>query len=391
MEKSYWSESVNNLRFSVIRGMSLAAADMDDVINLGIGEPDFNTPEAITRKAFADALNGHTHYTSSQGDPLLLDKLSKTISDATGIDVPTSSILITHGGMGGLASALKTILNPGEQVILLEPHFPDYMAHVALAGGNALKVPTKFEDRYIPRPEEIEHAITATTRAIILNSPNNPTGAVIPGNILDSIAKIAVKHDLLVISDEVYDQILYEPPFESIYTRPGMAERTLVIKSFSKSHAMTGWRIGYCFGPAAFIGQMLKVVNYSTACANSISQRAAIAALDLDPTVIEQMKKRFADRIDMVCSRLKKMKGIRVHKPKGSFYILADISGITKQSQEFANQLLQQARVVVIPGYAFGQAGEGTVRIACTHNSTVLSKGMDRIELFLKRYLQKCP
>lgn len=386
MSTLYLSESVNDLRFSIIREMSLSAVNMDNVINLGIGEPDFDTPEIIIRRAFSDALKGHTHYTASQGDPELLDKLSQIMSKSTGRNIPTSSILITHGGMGGLVSALKTIINPGDHVILLEPHFPDYMAHITLAGGIAITVPTKFEDQYIPHPENIERAITAKTKAIILNSPNNPTGAVIPGKVLDSIAEISIRQGLFVISDEVYDQIVFDPPFESIYSRPGMAERTLVIKSFSKSHAMTGWRVGYCYGPSMFIRQMLKVVNYTTACASSISQRAAIAALDLDPKVIEQMKNRFANRIEIVCSRLSKMKGIKVNKPKGSFYVLADISEITQQSQKFSNRLLQDAKVVVIPGHAFGRAGEGTVRIACTHSSSILTEAMDRMELFLETH-----
>jgi aspartate/methionine/tyrosine aminotransferase len=386
MDEPYWSKSVQNLRFSVIREMSLLAADLEGVINLGIGEPDFETPEIITKRAFEDALSGHTHYTASQGDSELLDKLALSISNATGIPVTPSSILITHGGMGALTATLKTILEPGDQVILPEPHFPDYMAHIALADGIAIKVPTTFEDKYIPLPEDIDRAVTGKTKVILLNSPNNPTGAVIPGNILDSIAEIAVRRNLIVISDEVYDQILYEQPFHSIYTRPGMTSRTVVIKSFSKSHAMTGWRVGYCIGPPTFIKQILKVVNYSTACASSISQRAAIAALDLDPLIIERMKDRFSRRIDLVCSRLTAMKGIRVNKPKGSFYILADIREITGQSQAFARALLKDAKVIVIPGYAFGNAGEGAIRIACTQSSMILSEAMDRIELFLDHY-----
>ena len=386
MKYPFCSQSVSDLRFSVIREMSLLATHMDDVINLGIGEPDFTTPDIIIEKAFADARNGHTHYTASQGDPQLLHKLSQRISKTIGTDIPASSILVTHGGMGALASALKTILNTGDQVLLVEPHFPDYHAHVILAGGQAIGVPTSFEEHYIPRPETVERMVTENTRVIILNSPNNPTGAVIPGDVLDALAEIAIRRNLFIISDEVYDQLVYDPPFESIYTRPGMAERTLVIKSFSKSHAMTGWRVGYCYGPADFIRQMLKVVNYSTACTSSIGQRAALAALDLDPALIDGMKDRFDKRIGIVCSRLEAMQGVRVNRPKGSFYILADRRGVARESQKFAKRLLQEAQVVVVPGYAFGKAGEGTIRIACTHPGAILSEAMDRIELFLERY-----
>ena len=386
MQKLSTSKSVQDLRYSVIREMGELAAELKDVISLGIGEPDFNTPEVITQKAFEDAKIGHTHYTSSQGDPELLKKLAAEIGTTTNTDIKVSSIIITDGGMGALTASLRTILEQGEHVLLLEPHFPDYVAHVALAGGIAVKVSSRFEDKFIPRPEDIESSITPKTRAIILNSPNNPTGAIIPGDVLDAVARIAIRHNLIVISDEVYDRILFEGPFESIYSRPGMAERTLVIKSFSKTYAMTGWRIGYCYGPLIIIEQMIKVVNYSTACANSVGQRAAIAALGSDPSIVEQMKNTFEARIELVYARLSNMRGIRVFKPKGSFYIFVDISQFTTQSREFATQLLQQKKVVVIPGYAFGKSGEGCFRIACTRSRPILEEAMDRIEVFIESY-----
>ena len=387
MQKISASKSVRDLGYSVIREMGALASTFEDVISLSIGEPDFDTPSAITEKAFEDAKNGHTHYTASQGDPELLEKLAAMITTTTGSPhVMPSSILITHGGMGALTAALRTLLEQGDHVLLVEPHFPDYMAHIAFAGGIPIKVASTFEDNFVPRPEDIENAITPQTRAIILNSPNNPTGAVIPGDILDSIALIAIKHNLVVISDEVYDRIIYETPFETISTRPGMAERTLVIKSFSKSYAMTGWRIGYCYGPQSLIGQMLKVVNYSTACASSIGQRAAIAALELDLSVVEQMKARFEARIELVYSRLKTMRGLRVFKPKGSFYVFVDISQLTMQSRKFALQLLEHKQVVVVPGYAFGASGEGCFRIACTQSRVILEEAMNRIEEFIGCY-----
>jgi len=386
MQKISISKSVRDLRYSVIREMGELAANLKGVVSLGIGEPDFDTPAVIIKKAFEDAKIGHTHYTSSKGDPQLLEKLATKISTATGTQVKVSSIIITDGGMGALTATLRTLLEQGEHVLLLEPHFPDYMAHITLAGGVPIKVFSRFEDNFLPRPEDIENAITPQTRAIILNSPNNPTGAIIRGDLLDSIAEIAIRHNLIVISDEVYDRILYEEPFESIYSRPGMAERTLVIKSFSKTYAMTGWRIGYCYGPRVIIDQMIKVVNYSTACANSVGQRAAIAALGSDPSLVEQMKDRFAARIEFVYSRLKTMKGVRAIKPQGSFYIFVDISQITMQSRKFAVQLLQQQKVVVIPGYAFGESGEGCIRLACTRSRPILEEGLNRIEAFIEGY-----
>lgn len=387
MQNIFISKSIQDLRFSVIREMELLAAKLDNVISLGIGEPDFDTPAIIIEKAYEGAKAGHTHYTPSQGDPELLNKLAETINKTTSPKVSPSSIVIASGGMCALTAALRTLLEQGEHVLLVEPHFPDYMAHIALAGGVAVKVPSTFENGFVPRPEDIEKVITPKTRAIILNSPNNPTGAVIPGNVLDSIALIANRHNLVVISDEVYDRILFDKqPFESIYTRPGMAERTLVVKSFSKTYAMTGWRVAYCYGPRSLIEQMVKVINYSTACACSVSQRGAIAALDVDSSIVEQMKNRFKARAELVCSRLNTMKGVKVLKPNGSFYVFVDISQITMQSRKFALRLLEEQKVVVVPGYAFGDSGEGCFRIACTRSRSTLEEAMNRIESFIKSY-----
>jgi aspartate/methionine/tyrosine aminotransferase len=385
------SADIKDLRYSVIREMGAMAKGLTDVISLGIGEPDFDTPSSIIAKTFEDVQNGHTHYTQSQGDPELLEKLSAHLSREIKSSVPVSSILVTHGAMGSLTAAFRTLLEPGDQVIVPEPYFPDYLAHITLARGQICPVPALFEDRFIPRPEAIEKAITPRTKIILLNSPNNPTGAVIPGDVLDEIAKIAIRNDLLVISDEVYDKIFFKDPPESIYTREGMDKRTLVIKSFSKTYAMTGWRLGYCFGPQPVIAQMLKVVNYSTACATSISQRAAIAALDIDPKILTTMRDRFAARVDLVCSRLAKMPGVKLVRPGGSFYIFADLSLITFQSRTFAIQLLKEQHLTVVPGYAFGESCNGCIRIACTIGQKQLAGAMDRLAAFISTYRESTP
>ena len=253
--------------------MGQLAAGFDDVITLGIGEPDLDTPKPVIEQAFADALSGHTHYTHSQGDGQLLKRLSQSLSQRTGRQIPKDSILVTHGAMNGLAAAFRTLLEPGDEAITAEPHFPDYLAHVTLAHGKLVTVPSKFEDGFIPNPSDIGAAVTPRTRVLLVNSPNNPTGAVLPEKTLEEIAAIAREKDLIVISDEVYDRICFEGRPSSIYTLPGMAERTLVVSSFSKTYAMTGWRIGFAYGPEPLMGQMLKVVNYSTACASSVGQR----------------------------------------------------------------------------------------------------------------------
>lgn len=355
MEKKI-SERVSAMRYSVIRDMGQRAAAYDNVITLGIGEPDFHTPEEISRKALSDALRGHTHYTASQGAPELLAALS---------------------------AVLRPLLEEEDEVLIPDPHFPDYIAHIAFAGVRLRTIPTRFDEGFVPMPETLETAITDRSKVLILNSPNNPTGAMIPGKVLDALAEVAVRQDLIVVSDEVYDGMVYGEPFQSIASRPGMAERTVVIKSFSKNYAMTGWRVGYCRGPEWIIGQMLKVVNYSTACASSVGQRAALHALTADPAPFEAMREAFSRRVSLVSSRLERMPGIRCLPPSGAFYIFVDVSAYKVDSLSFALDLLDKEQVVVVPGFAFGPSGEGWVRIACTVDEERLSEAMDRLERYL--------
>jgi len=383
------SQSVANLRYSVIREMLGMASGLPDVINLSIGEPDFATPPQIVEQALADARNGHTHYTASQGDPELREKLARKIAKSYPGAIDQSSILITHGGMGALTAAMRTLLDPGEEVLLVEPYFPDYLAHVSLAGGKVAAVPTRMENGFVVRPEDIAKAVTPLSRVLVLNAPNNPTGAVLPGEVLDEIAGIAISNNLVVVSDEVYEEILFSGEPDSICTRPGMADRTLVIKSFSKSHAMTGWRVGYCFGPQGIIAQMLKVVNYSTSCASSVSQRAALHALDLDKKTVAGFRDVFRQRMERVCTMLDTMDGVRYVRPKGSIYVFADISAVVADSRDFAVQLLKEKGVVVVPGYAFGASAEGCIRIACTQELSVLEEGMERMADFVAKRQQR--
>lgn len=381
--KDRLARRVRELRYSVIREMMQRAAETPDVVSLSIGEPDFITPAAVTRAALADALQGHTHYTASQGDPELRAAISADIKAHQGLSVPAERVLVTHGGMGGLTAALRTLLEEGDEVLLPEPHFPDYLAHIAFAGGRPVHVPTRFTDGFVPRPEAIAAAVTGRSKVLILNSPCNPTGAVIPGAVLDEIARVAVAADLFVISDEVYDRLIYDVPFESIVTRPGMAERTVVIKSFSKSCAMTGWRVGYAFGPGYLMEQMLKVVNYSTSCASSVGQRAALAALRADPAPFAAMAEAFKERVDYLYARLSAMPGVRVSRPRGAFYIFPDFSAFGRDSRALAFELVDKARVATVPGYAFGPSGESCLRLAATVDITRLATAMDRVAAFL--------
>jgi len=374
---------------AVIREMGLRAAAYENVISLGIGEPDFHTPGEICRSALADALAGATHYTPSRGDPELVDGLLRYIKTSRGIELEPQQLTVTHGGMGALIASLRAILDPGDAVIVPEPHFPSYKAQICFAGGEVVYVPTVFEDHFVLRAENVARAIRSNTKALIVNSPNNPTGSIIPGSALDELARLAVEKDLLVISDEVYDRLSFEGPHESIYTRSGMTERTIVVNSFSKSFAMTGWRIGYCYGPAWLIEEVVKVATYFTSCPSNVGQRAALAALRADPEPFEAMAVEFKRRCDLAYNRLSAMPGVTVHPTGGSFYIFPNVSKLTDDTEAFALDLLDKEQVVVIPGGAFGPSGKDCVRLSCTVDEARLNEAMDRMDRYIRAHPKK--
>lgn len=378
------SQRVKLIGPSMIRVMGIKATEYDNVISLGIGEPDFHTPAEICAAAGADAAAGHTHYTPSAGYKDVVAPLIEQIKAFAGIDLDPSQVMLTHGGMGGLTAAFRALSDPGDEIIVPEPFFPSYEAQIAFAGAEMKQVRTTFDDNFTLRPEAVEAAITSRTKALVINSPNNPTGHVIPGKVLDQLAELAKAEDLIVISDEVYDRMVYTGKHESIYTRPGMAERTLVINSFSKAFAMTGWRLGYAYGPDWLIPQMLKVATFYTSCPSSVSQRAALAALKTDPAVFADQAAEFERRCRYAHKRLQAMPGVRCLEPTGSFYLFPDVSQLTDDTEQFALDLLEKEQVVVIPGGAFGPSGRGCIRLACTVNMTDLAEAMDRLERFIK-------
>jgi aminotransferase len=387
--KNKISKSVRDIVPSVIREMSLKAAAYDHVISLGLGEPDFDTPGEVCRSALEDALAGYSHYTPSRGDAELVEALLRHIKSSRDIDLTPRRLAVTHGGMGALIAGLRAVLDPGDEVIVLEPHFPSYRAQIIFAGGRPVLVPTSFQDRFVVRPEKVASAIGPRTKGILINSPNNPTGCVIPGAVLDELARLSVENDLLVISDEVYDRLVFEGRHESIYTRPGMAERTLVVNSFSKTFAMTGWRIGYCYGPEWLVDEVVKVATYFTSCPSNVGQRAALAALRADENQFRAMAREFKDRCELVYARLKEMEGIRVLPPAGSFYVFPNLAAVTDDVGQFALELLDREQVVVIPGSAFGPSGDAFVRISCTVNRDLLQQAMDRMERFIRGYVKE--
>lgn len=379
------SRVVSEIRFPVIREMSLRAQGLENVISLGIGEPDFDTPSGICQKALEDALSGATHYVPSQGDPELLETLCGYLNERFGYDLSTSNILITGGGMGALTAYFRTILNSGDEVLVPEPHFPEYRPQIEWAGGRVVYVHTSLEQGFAVTPEALERAITPRSKVLVLNYPNNPTGAVMNGTSLDDLAQFALEKDLLVVSDEVYDRMLFDGvQHDSIASRKGMFDRTTVIGSFSKAFAMTGWRIGYAYGPEWIVSEMTKVVSYCTSCAPAVSQRAAFAALQQDSSVVTEMVEEFRVRRDLVYEALSPLPGVRVHKPGGTFYIFPNVEEITDDEEKFALDLLEKERVVVIPGSAFGPSGSGSIRIAFTLDRSLLTEAMERFSSFVR-------
>ncbi|MBO4317710.1 MAG: aminotransferase class I/II-fold pyridoxal phosphate-dependent enzyme, partial [Mailhella sp.] len=295
---------VTSQRFSVIRSMSAKAAMYDDAISLGIGEPDFDTPAFVCEAAYRDSLKGYTHYAASSGDPELKQELLSLIRGKTGLPYGDENLLVTSGAMHGLLAVMRTLLEPGDEVLCPAPCFSDYRGHCALAGGRLVQVPTSFENGFVPERRALESCRSPRTRALLINSPCNPSGIVLEPETLDMLADFAKEHDLVVVSDEVYDSLVFGEPAQSIVTRPGMAERTVVLNSFSKAYAMTGWRVGYAYGPEWIMSEMIKVLSYSVASTNTAGQRAALAALRGPREPFEAFREAFRRRTALAAERL---------------------------------------------------------------------------------------
>lgn len=373
--------------FSVIRTMVARALAYDNVLSLSIGEPDFDTPPFVCAAACRDASHGYTHYAPSTGDADLRAALLQHIRSTQGIAVEQENLLVTTGAMNGLLAAMRTLLDTGDEILALAPYFSDYAGHAGLAGARLVPVSTYLEDGFLPRMEALEQAMTPHTRVLLLNSPCNPTGAVLPPACLDALADFAKKHNLIVISDEVYSSIA-SSPVESIYTRPGMAERTLVLNSFSKAYAMTGWRVGYAYGPQWITSEMMKVVSYATASASTVGQRAALAALQGPQHEFEAIHTAFIRRNALISQRLSAMDGVECVAPAGAFYVFPRFAAAMHGSEAFALDVLDKVQVVLVPGFAFGpdDCTRGCVRMACTLEEGKLHEAMDRLEHYLHTY-----
>lgn len=361
-----------------------AAAATPDVVNLGEGEPDFDTEHDIVDAAARAAKEGYTHYGPIQGYPDVRQAVCNYWERRYGLSSTPDEVMIMAGGVQSVHLALQALLNPGDEVIVAEPCFSPYFEQIYQHRGVAVHLPTTEAQGFVPSGEDIERLITPRSRVLMICSPSNPTGRVMQRGQMESIARAAEKHDLVVLSDEIYDSMVYTGKHVPFATVPGMKERTLTMGGLSKSHCMTGWRIGYAIGPAPLIKVMSLIGANQTYGVNAPTQRAALYALEHHDAKMEERARVFRDRLAYVAKRLNAMKGVRCAEPEGAFYLFPDIRGTGADSERFAWGLLEKGRVATLPGSAFGACGEGYVRIACTRSMEMLEKGMDRMEEFVK-------
>lgn len=359
---------------------------MQDVISLGIGEPDFATPELIVQAGIRSLNQGQTHYTANAGRFKLREGIAAYIENRYGVKYdPATEIIITVGVSEALYLAMTALLNTGEEVIIPTPCFVSYQAEVLLAGGTPIEVATLMPDNFLPRPETIEAAITPQTKALLIGYPNNPTGAVASRDSLMEIARISEKHDLIIISDELYDQLIYGVKHVCFPSLPGMHQRTILLGGFSKNYAMTGWRIGYAAAPAEILKGLARVHQYTIMSAPTIAQDAAIEALLKGDSAVEEMRSEYDRRRQLIVNGLNHL-GLPTFEPHGAFYAFPKIAVTGMDDETFAQKLLEEERVAVVPGAAFGRGGEGFVRCSYATSYEKIEEALERLARFMRRY-----
>lgn len=358
---------------------------MDDVVSLGVGEPDFRTPWNIREQAVYEIEKGHTTYTSNHGLMELREELARWLHHRYEVSYdPSSEIVITVGASEAIDIALRAILNPGEEVIVVEPCYVSYAPTVTFARGVPVIFPTYQEDRFRINLDELQKLITPRTKAIMLNYPSNPTGNTFDREDLQKLAVFVKQNDLLVISDEIYAELTYEGQHVSLASLAGMKEHVILISGFSKSHAMTGWRLGYVCAPEPLISAMVKIHQYTMLCAPTVSQYAALEALRNSDDAIADMRQEYQMRRDFIVAGFNEL-GLKTLVPEGAFYAFANIRNTGMTSEQFCCDLLNERKVAVVPGTAFGACGEGFIRASYASSFERLEKAIDKIGRFLKR------
>jgi len=380
------SHRVATLPPSGIRKFFDLLSSMEDVISLGIGEPDFVTPWHIREAGIYSLEKGYTMYTSNSGMPELRQELANYLELHYGVSYhPEHEILVTTGSSEGLDLALRAIINPGDEVIIPNPCYVAYAANIILAGGIPVIVPTSQENNFVVRGKDIESRITKQTKAILMGYPANPTGAVMSKKEADAIADLAKERDLLLISDEIYARLVYGVEHICFPSLPGMKKRTILISGFSKSHAMTGWRIGYVAADRRFIRALTKIHQYTMLCAPTMTQMAAIEALRNGESDVEKMVQEYNRRRRFMVKRLNEI-GLPCFEPKGAFFAFPSIKATGMSSEEFAEKLLLEEKVAVVPGLAFGACGEGFVRCCYATSLPNIEEALNRMDRFVAKH-----
>ena len=379
------SKRVHALAPSGIRAFFDLVLGMKDVISLGVGEPDFVTPWHVREKAIHSLEQGYTSYTSNKGMVELRREIARFLEKRHGLGYdPEEEILITVGVSEGLDVAMRALLDPGEKILVPDPSYVAYGPVVELAGGTAVIVPTTVANGFKLTPQQIEEHITKGVKGLLLNYPANPTGASYNKKELEAIARVVIKHDLLVISDEIYDELTYDFDHTPLATLPGMHGRVIYLNGFSKAYAMTGFRLGYACGPKDIIDGMTKIHQYTMLCAPITGQIAAIEALQNGTRDVAAMKKEYKRRRDFIVKALNDI-GLSCHMPQGAFYVFPSVKSTGEGSMDFAKNLLRQQNVALVPGVAFGASCAGHVRISYASSYDNLKEAVRRIELYLKK------
>ncbi|GAB7387927.1 aminotransferase class I/II-fold pyridoxal phosphate-dependent enzyme [Bacillaceae bacterium] len=385
MSRQRISRVVSAIPPSGIRRFFDLASTMDGVISLGVGEPDFVTPWRMREACISSLERGYTTYTSNSGLPELRKEIVKYLARNFQLDYhPDKEVIVTVGASEGIDLAIRAIIDPGDEVLIVEPCYVSYDPIVRLAGGVPVKVKTTKENAFKLTAQQIEQAVTAKTKAIIFCFPNNPTGSVMRREDLQAIVPVLVKHDLLVVSDEIYAELTYSGKHVSIASLPGMKERTILISGFSKAFAMTGWRVGYAAGPADIIQAMTKIHQYTMLCAPIMSQMAAIEALRNGEEEKERMVESYEVRRNYIVHAFREI-GLDCHAPEGAFYAFPSIEATGLSSQEFAEQLILEEKVAVVPGDVFGAGGEGHIRCSYATSMEGLRKAIARMGRFVEK------
>jgi len=379
------AESLRQIPRSGIRDFFDIVQSMEDVISLGVGEPDFVTPWHIREAAIFALEKGRTGYTSNLGLLKLREAIALHVARSFGVSYnPKDQILIAVGVSEAMDIAFRALINPGDEVLYHEPCYVSYAPGIAMAHGIPVSIPCSAQDQFAVRPENIERAITPRTKLLVLNFPTNPTGGTMTRTELVKIAGLVQKHNLMVMTDEIYSELTFEGEHVSIASLPGMAERTIFLHGFSKAYAMTGFRVGYACGPAEIIEAMMKIHQYSMLCASIISQEAALEAIQHGEADTAEMREQYKLRRNFIVRAFNEM-GLRCHLPRGSFYAFPNITSTGVSSKDFAVRLLKEEKVACVPGSAFGPSGEGFLRCCFATSLDQIQVAVERIARFVQR------